>query len=473
MNRALRGCLVRRFRSLTLLYITAIIAVPVFSQTAPQPQQAELLNGLRVLIWPRPGDQTVLLKLRVHSGAAFDLAGKSGEMALLGDILFPDPATREYFEEMQGRLAITTDYDSLTITLEGRTTEFERIVEILRNAVVSPQLTVENVKKVRDGRIGVVRSQSVSPAILADRAIASRLFGDFPYGQPYAGSVESLSRIERADLLLARERFLNPNNSTLAVVGGVPPNRVTRVLRQLLGTWRKSERIVPATFRLPQPPAARVLLINTPADESAEIRLAVRGLARSDRDALAADLLAPVAQYRWEKLVPELARNPVHVRHQTHVLPGIFVMGAAVNSALATRTLKAAHEVLQSLAGGPISAAELDSAKRDALATTNERLAKPEGQATAWSDIDTYKLPSIVEQRQLLNNISTADLQRTASRLFRDTTVAAVVVGNSELLKTDLERALQIEILGEVAPKGETSPAKEPVGQPGSVIKPD
>ena len=46
---------------------------------------------------------------------------KAGEMALLGDILFPDPTTREYFtEEMQGRLNVDTDYDSITMTMQGR-----------------------------------------------------------------------------------------------------------------------------------------------------------------------------------------------------------------------------------------------------------------------------------------------------------------------------------------------------------------
>jgi Predicted Zn-dependent peptidases len=144
---------------LTLVF--SALQTPAFAQATPEPQREQLLNGLRILIWPRSGDQDVLLKLRIHSGAAFDLAGKSGEMALLGDILFPDPATREYFtEEMQVRLNITTNYDSITITMQGRASEFERIVEILRTALVTTQLTPESVAKVRDGRIKVVRATS-------------------------------------------------------------------------------------------------------------------------------------------------------------------------------------------------------------------------------------------------------------------------------------------------------------------------
>jgi len=65
-------------------------------------------------------------------------------MALLGDILFPDAATHEYFTgEMAGRLAVDTDYDTINITLQGRASEYDRIVDefggrmALDSAVVS------------------------------------------------------------------------------------------------------------------------------------------------------------------------------------------------------------------------------------------------------------------------------------------------------------------------------------------------
>src|SRR5690348_1166117 len=102
------------------------------AQALPEPHRDELLNGLRILMWNRPGDGNVELKLRIRSGAGFDLAGKSGLMALLSDALFPDPTSREYFtEELGGRLEVTSDYDAINITMTGHAAQFERIVEIL------------------------------------------------------------------------------------------------------------------------------------------------------------------------------------------------------------------------------------------------------------------------------------------------------------------------------------------------------
>ena len=431
-----------------------------------EPEHARLLNGLRVLIWSRPGDHDVLLKLRVHSGAAFDLAGKGGSMALLGDILFPDPSAREYFTEMQGRLNVTTDYDSLTITMQGRAHEFERIVEILRTALVTTQLTPENLAKVRDGRIKVLKETGISPTLLADRAIAARLFGDFPYGRPSGGSVESLDRVEKADLMFARDRFLSPNNATLTIIGGIQANRAMRALRQLLGVWRKSEQLVPQTFKQPGVPDPRTLIVNAPSDQSVEVRLAVRGLSRKDADAPAAAVLASVARQRWTKLIPELARSPVYVRHSALALPGVFVMGASVDTVLAGKTLSSAKEVMQSLASSPVTASELEQAKNELVTLAGNQLAKPDGIADAWLDGDTYGLPSVAERMRALSSVIAADIQRVATRLIRDGVFASVVLGNSDVVKAQIERYGKVEIMGEIAPKSE--PGTEPKSAPKS-----
>ena len=443
------------FRVLMSALAISAASLNAFGQGS-EPQRTQLLNGLRVVHLQKPGDQNVLIKLRVHSGAAFDLAGKEGTLALLGDLLFPDPSVREYFtEEMGGRLNVKTDYDAITIAMQGRASEFERMIEILRTSLVTTQLTPENVTRIRDGRIKVVKETSILPAAIADRAIAARLFADFPYGRPYGGTPESLERIGRPDLMLARERFLNPNNATLTIIGGVQPSRAMRALRQLLGIWRKSEHVVPATFRQPMKPDPRPLIVNAPGDQSVEIRFAVRGLARRDPDILAASLLAHIVRRRWETHVPELARTPLFVRHDAFSLPGMFVMGTTVDHLLAAKTLAAAQEIVKQLARNPVPAADLDQAKADLLASLNKEAGDPDRIAEGWLDMDTYGVDSSNEQIRRLNSITSADLQRTAGRLFNDGGYASVIVGNAELVKTQLEPLGKVEVMGAIDPKTE------------------
>jgi predicted Zn-dependent peptidase len=270
-------------------------------------------------------------------------------------------------------------------------------------------------------------------------------------------------------LLLARDRFLSPNNATLTIIGGIQTNRAMRALRQLLGVWRKSEQLVPATFKQPATPDPRTLIVNAPSDQSVEVRFAVRGFSRQDADSPAAAVVAIVARQRWTKLIPELSRSPVYVRHGAFALPGMFVMGASVDTLLAGKTLASAKEIMQSLASSPVTAAELEQAKNELITQAGNELVKPDGVADAWLDGDTYALASTADRMRALAGVTASDLQRVAARLIHEGAFASVVLGNSEVVKAQLERYGKVEVMGEIAPGNE--PGTEPKTTPKSESK--
>src|SRR5215216_198589 len=460
-----------RTKALCLCTFAGIIllsVLPLSGQAPSTPEREQLLNGLRVLFFLKPGNPEVTLKLRINSGAAFDLSGKSGQMALLGDLLFPDPATIDYFtDEMGGKLDVDVTYDSTTITMVGKADQLEHIVEVLRNALIATQLSPEVVTKMRDARIKLLRDTIISPAEVADRAIATRLYGDFPYGRPAAGSPEDVARVERADVMQTHGRFLNSNNATLAIIGGVTKQRAMKTLRQLLGPWRKSEQIVPTTFRQPNPPDTRTLIVNVPGP-TVELRLAARGVSRADTDYPIAMVLARVAQHRWQASAPELSKQPVFVRCDAYVLPGDFVMGATVNELTAADSLANAKKVIESLMTTAATPDEIERAKNDVIGDVMTMLSKPDALADPWLDADTYRLSAARDQIALLRNVTPADVQRVANRLFNKT-IVSVVAGESAPLKAALQGRYQYEVLGEIATP---VPSQKPPTKPANNINP-
>jgi predicted Zn-dependent peptidase len=438
--------------AILLLVTLGVSSSGLVAQTIPEPHREMLLNGLRVLLLNRPADGKVYLKLRIHSGAAFDLAGKSGTMALLSDALFSDPTTREYFvEELGGRVEVASDYDAINVTLSGNASNLERIIQILSTALISTDLTPPVITRLRDARIKMIRELDVSPSLMADRAIAARLFGNYPYGRPRSGSQETLARVDRPELMQARERFLNPNNATLVITGNVDERRAMRALKQLLGNWRKSESIVPATFRQPETPDARTLIVDLPGTESVEIRLAARGLARSDKDSTAATLLALAARDLWQSQQPELGKTGFFVRHEAHQLPGMFVMGASVPLADAANALAKARKVLDTLMKSPVTPDLLERIRNEAIADLTKQLERPEQLADLWLDADTYQLASFDERLSQLKNVTPADLVGTANRLFKDAPVVSIAAGSASKLKANLGSTGKVEVLGEAA----------------------
>jgi predicted Zn-dependent peptidase len=161
--------------------------------------------------------------------------------------------------------------------------------------------------------------------------------------------------------------------------------------------------------------------------------------------------MARVAQHRLEAMAVELANQPVFVRSDAHVLPGAFVMGAAVSTEKVADALANAKKVIESLSSTPATAAELDRAKGEvvneavAVATKNEALPDP------WLDAETYRLKDPQDQAALLRSVTASDIQRVAGRLFNQSAVASVVAGETAPLKAALQGRVQFEVLGEIS----------------------
>ncbi|MEO6392463.1 MAG: insulinase family protein, partial [Pyrinomonadaceae bacterium] len=382
-----------------------------------------------IIFLPQPGDGKVSLQLRIHSGAAFDPAGKSGVMALLGDSLFPEPETNNFFEdELGGTLVVDTDYDSINVTMTGNTGEVARMVDALKAALVDAPFTDEHVAKLKAERVAAVKK--LTRADLADQAVAERLLGSFPYGRPVGGNAESLAKIDRIDLMVARDKFLNPNNATLVVGGTFDKSRIQRTFRQQLGVWRRSDRVVPSTFRQAEPPDQDVLLIPN-EDPGTEVRLAVRGLARSDAD------------YPVSLVLAVLANNFMHgatfnsvgfARFEAHVLPGLVMFGGHSEMAEPEVALKLVWErAVKPLMEAPPTVPALDAAKGIARATLSARQGAGPGAGGLWLDSDTYGVGDPAKQLRAVENVTATDVQRVANRLFKNAPAARIAFADVEL----------------------------------------
>ena len=469
---------VRRFlpprvqTALILVCAAWLAAAPARAQSEPRREQ--LLNGLRILLVSRPAGQNVLIRLRVHSGAAFDLAGKEGLTAALADLMF-DQQTRDYVtEELGGRLEVSVGYDALDVTLAGRASDFERLLELARNAVMNTQLTPEAIERVRAARLKAFKDAAPTGAESADRAAAARLYGSYPYGRTLSGTPESLARIERPDFLVMRDRFLNPDNTTVVIVGGFDARRVMRTMRESFGVWRKSDRAVPATFRLPDPPDQRTLVVERAGAAGTELRLAVRGLARTDHDSPSAHVVAALVLGRWLAAMPELKDRAAFARHEAFREAGIFRMGATLTTpAEAAKALEAARAVLQALSSAAPTAAELDAAKQTATAALVAGAQGDEALATAWLDEHTYRTSGATarELARAAGTLTPPEAQRVAARLFLHTPAATVALGDAAQLRAELARVGAVEVFGEAAAKPQPGPTPAKPQQPALQLK--
>ena len=355
----------------------ALLTLGAYAQSE-QPVESRLLNGLKVLVFKKPAEQKVTIKLRIHSGAAFDPLGKEGTMELLSRALFPNAELKDFFQDdLGGSLAISAGYDFIQIDATASADKLLDALEAIAAGVATPQINKEVTAKVKADLLASLSASEGDPAYEASQATANALVGNFPYGRPSKGSTASVQRIDFADLLQADERFATADNATLVVSGNVDPSFVSKAVKRFLGGWNKADRKVPATFAQPEAPKQNLLAreSGTVPAGTAVILSGVRTLPFKDSRYPAATVLTAAIRQRLASAFPDGAVFADFGR----ALPGVLVFGGKK----VTDGVKDSAPV--NLLSSDLSVDEFDSAKNEVLKNISGS-----NSMDLWLDSDTY-----------------------------------------------------------------------------------
>ncbi len=394
------------FIGLIVLILLSLVAPAIFAQSRPAPAQERLLNGLRILLWPDKTSEKVEIRVRVHAGSAFDPQGKEGVMQLLADNIFPNEAARDYFvEDMGGSLDVVANYDYMEVRATAKADSFLSVLETIANAVANPAIDREQTETLKKALIAKLTQLEADPYYVVDNAVAARLFGTFPYGRPEDGTTETISKIDFADLVEAKQRFLTADNATVAISGNFDRSLALQASRRYFGAWLKSDRKVPSTFRAPDEPSAAPINVSSTRPDATGYRMAIRGAAFGDADHAASAVFAKILETRLRSRVPAGSAEKVSVRNEPHRLPGVVVIGfdGAVTDA---------NEILKKAMQDAVTDAEFRSAKNDLVAKWNATETQ-----TFWLDADSFVIAKPETLMNAADKVTLADVSAFAAKL--------------------------------------------------------
>lgn len=402
-------------------------ALNVSAQTMnfPVPREEKLLNGLRILSWNDTKAEKVTVKLRIHSGASFDLQGKEGTFWLLSQILFPSDAARDFFtEDLNGSFETTATYDYIQISVTGDNDKILEILESLANAVQNAPIDKDTTATVKKTALEMLAEFEKSPNYIADHTVAKRLFGNYPYGRPSLGTTESVTKLDFADVLLAKQKYLTSDNATLAVSGNVKPELVFRAVKRYFGGWIKADKKIPSTFTSPDAPDTKSFLTRVETENTSELRYALRGLARNDKDFAASQILTKILQNRLTKT------NNGTVRQDARILPGIVVfelpkwnVGSVKIEGNQLSLPMNFSSFVADLMKANVEQTEFDQAKNTFLSDFGKQ-----NTLDFWLDNHTFKLLPIKDETQKASAATLADVQRVLDNWRKEAVTTSLVV---------------------------------------------
>ena len=421
----------------------------------PIAKRDSLLNGLQLITMQQQGTGTVTARLRINSGALFDLAGKGGmasltaETALKGGVGLSAKNVSDTAEQFGLTLTFSTGWDTTEFAISGPADSLDSIFDLFNRLVVNPSFDQKEFDALKAQHIALAKAQQLDDAETVKRKGTEVIFGSHPFGRPALGTSESITQIKREDLTFFHKRFYIANNAALMVTGDASAEQVTQFARSRLGSWKKGE-VVPATFRPPDTQSApRLFILDRPDAQTARATLTQIGPSRRADDYFAAVIMGEVLNQANAKLASGSAGATIETEIDPRLLPGPLIIKIKSATDDLPAMIQASLDQMTRLQSAQPSIEQVEAAKSRLISLTGERLKTVDGVAEVMLDIETYRLGRdyLINFAERVNIVTPGDVQRAAQNYLKPQAAVTVIAGPAAKLEPAMKKLGTVTVL--------------------------
>ncbi|PYR89852.1 MAG: hypothetical protein DMF84_22830 [Acidobacteria bacterium] len=241
------------------------------------PVRQVLPNGAVVLVQETAFSPAVTISASFRAGSLYEPDDLTGLAWLLGRVIDRGTATRsadtiaEALDDRGVALRVSTNRHVLTVSCTCLSEDFPDMLALMADIIREPVFPPDQIEKRRAETISLIRQDQDNPAIRASESLQSLLYGPaHPYGRPAKGSVETIERVTREQLVTFHTRRFAPGSLTLLIVGDVSATRALDHVAAAFEGWT-----APDPVDRPVPPVA-------PAASRRDTRITMTGKSQTD-----------------------------------------------------------------------------------------------------------------------------------------------------------------------------------------------
>jgi zinc protease len=258
----------------------------------PTPQERTLANGLRVVVVERHTTPITAARLIIKTGGEADptqlpgLADMTASLLTKGTTTRKAPQIAEAIEALGGSIESGAGWDASRASVDVEASKLSTATAILADVIRNPVFEDEEIERLRQQYLDDLRVALGTPNSIA-RYVASRVvFGDEPYGHPLSGTLESVARIKRDDIIKFHQTYYRPDNAVLIIGGDVTAAEGFRLAEKLFGDWQKpaAPLLASAARNAAADAKPRVVVVDKPDAGQAAVIVARTGISRRDQD---------------------------------------------------------------------------------------------------------------------------------------------------------------------------------------------
>ncbi|MFF3855213.1 M16 family metallopeptidase [Micromonospora sp. NPDC002575] len=417
----------------------------------PQVTRRDVAGG-RVVAAHLPGQNLAVALLLLDAGAGREPAGREGLGAVLAKALEEGTAQRDAtayalaIEALGTELVTGLDWDSFQVSVQVPVERLGAAVGLLAEAVRTPKLDPDDVRRVRDDEATALRMDWANPGPRAEAALRADLFGaQNRWGRPMYGDPDSVAALDPEDVTVFHsEWFLRPG--TLVVAGDLDRLDLDALGAAAFAGTGGGPTPVEGPIDVPLRAGRRIILVDRPGSVQSTLRLGHAAPHRAHPDhvpmALAGTVLGGAFTSRLNHLIREVRGYTYGIRGDfaSSRRFGRFAVSSGVQTAVTAPALvEAVGEITRTRAGG-VTEDELAVARSWRAGQLSVELQSPRAIASALTTLVVHDLPDDYHARlrESLLAADVADVSAAAATHLHPESLTLVVEGDAAVIRDEL-----------------------------------
>jgi zinc protease len=425
-----------------------ILRIALFVLALATPLRAEIAiqevtspGGIKAWLVEDHNIPFMALELRFRGGTSLDQPGKRGAVNLMaatleegaGDLDAQAFATAR--DALAARIGFEASSDEVSVSAQILSENREAALDLLRLALTAPRFDTDAVERVKGQVLAGLRAEEQDPSAIASKLARARSYGDHPYGSSGDGTVESVTALNRDDVVAAWQGTMARDRIYVAAAGDITAEELGLLLDKLLSGLPETGWPMPPRATLQE--AGGVHVEPFPGPQSV-VLFGHGGIGFDDPDFFAASLLNDIlGGGRFS------ARLMTEVREKRGLTYGIGTGLSArdlsaewlgqfqASNEKVAEAIAVVREEWAKMAAGNVTAEELATAKTYMTGAYPLRFDGNGAIANILVGMQMLGLPPDYPKTRndKVNAVTLEDVQRVAARLMKPENLFFTVVG--------------------------------------------
>lgn len=431
----------------TVLKNRAPVSHEILKVRLPKPQEADLPNGLHLMVLEDHRAPLVNMQLIVEgAGGYYDQASSPGLAGFTAALMREGTTTKtsEQISEQLDRLAASLNVTAgasspfATVSASCLDDQVETLLAMVADVVEHPSFPEAEVGRYKNRQRALLTNQRTQPGFLALERFYAAAYGDHPGGRVSA-SPAALDALTREQLVAFHHDHYAPNRAVLAIAGDITMAAAKQQVEAALGSWAKSDTAIDAVAEPAAVAGPSVSLVVRPNSVQTNLVVGTQGVDRTSPDYEALTVANRILGGGPSGRLFE------HLREQKGYTYGAYSNFSAGRyrgpwSASTEVRTEVTDPALTDLLGDirqmretPVPAKEIADNERAIVAGFARSLESPTAVLSNYVDVYLYKLPADYWDTypDRIDAITPADVQRVAQKYWTADRLQIVAVGDA------------------------------------------